>query len=49
MANPTPYEPGYDPTATDNGAFLNVEFQNIANALAETIGALAWLTCGERG
>lgn len=41
MANPTPYEPGYDFTATDKGALLNAELQNIANALAETIDALA--------
>lgn len=41
MANPVPYEPGYDFTATDKGALLNVELQNIANALAETIDALA--------
>lgn len=49
MANPTPYEPGYGFTATGKGALLNVELQNIANALTETIGALAWLTCWERG
>ncbi len=41
MANPVPYEPGYDFTATDKGALLNAELQNIANALAETIDALA--------
>lgn len=41
MANPTPYEPGYDFTATDKGAPLNAELQNIAGAVAELIGALA--------
>lgn len=41
MANPVPYEPGYDFTATDKGALLNVELQNIANALVEIIDALA--------
>ena len=41
MANPTPYQPSYDFAATDKGALLNVELQNIAGAVAEVIGALA--------
>jgi hypothetical protein len=41
MANPTPYEPSYDFAATDKGASLNVELQNISGAMADVITALA--------
>lgn len=41
MANPTPYEPGYDFTATDKGALLNAELHNIGTSIAEVIEALA--------
>lgn len=41
MAEPTPYTPGYDFTALDEGTRLNVEFQNIETAIDETQTALA--------
>lgn len=41
MANPTLYEPGYDFVATDKGAELNVELENIQAAIASVADALA--------
>lgn len=41
MADPTIYEPGYDFVATDKGADLNTELQNIGASIREVADALA--------
>lgn len=41
MADPTIYEPSYDFVATDKGADLNVELQNIGQSIGEMAAALA--------
>lgn len=41
MADPTIYEPGYDFTATDKGASLNTELDNIAASVQSVADALA--------
>jgi hypothetical protein len=40
MADPTPYEPGYDFTASDKGPQLNVELADVAEATAQIVAAL---------
>jgi hypothetical protein len=40
MADPTPYAPGYDFTAVEAGAFLNVELADVAEATEEAVAAI---------
>lgn len=40
MPDPLPYEPGYDFTASDKGAQLNMELANVAEATEQLAGAL---------
>lgn len=40
MADPTPYEPGYDFTAIDAGTFLNVELADVAEATDQAVAAI---------